>query len=181
MLLLPALARAQEDPDTQAARRHFTLGQQLYEQERYDDAVREFMTAKELKPIPAFDYNIGRCLDRLERWSEAADAYQRYLTADPHSAGAAELEQRIAVLRARTKSEAKPPTTTPPATPATVTPATANVIVAAPPPARRPVYKRAWFWVVVGGGAVAIALGVGLGLTLGHAGDASHPIGDVRF
>jgi tetratricopeptide (TPR) repeat protein len=178
VLLLSLAARAQIDPDTQAAKRHFQRGTELYGQEKYEEAVKEFTTAKELKPNPAFDYNIGRCYDRLERWKEAADAYERYLAADPQASGAMEIQERIAVLRAR---QAPPPGEKPPeVTPPPVTPA--NTLVSAPPPAKKPVYKRAWFWAVIGGGAAAIAVGVALGVTLGSShNDASHPIMDVQF
>jgi len=116
LLAIASIGRAQEDPDTQAARRHFQRGQELYDLEKYDEAEREFETAKSLKPNPAFDYNIGRCFDRLERWSEAADAYQRYLDANPSVSGAAELKERIALLRARAQhpTETAPPHPTEP-------------------------------------------------------------------
>src|SRR5207247_2417653 len=75
----PALA----DPDTEAARRHLDHGAELYSRREYAEALGEFETANRIKPLPAFDYNIARCLDRLERWAAAADAYERYAASLP--------------------------------------------------------------------------------------------------
>src|SRR5262249_13805170 len=52
-------------------------------------------------PLPAFDYNIGRCSERLERWAAAAAAYERYLAAQPDAEDAVEIRQRIDILKAR--------------------------------------------------------------------------------
>ncbi len=174
-----AIAHA-DDADTQAARRHFERAALLYEQERYEEAIGEFQTAREIKPVPAFDYNIGKCFDRLERWKEAADAYERYLGAQPDAAGATELTARVALLRARQRAEAESPKKKPGESPTVVT--TPPALIAGVPAARaRPIYKRAWFWGAVVGGVAAVALGVGLGVGLSGGGDGSHAIADVRF
>ncbi len=60
-----------------------------------------------------------------------------------------------------------------PAPSATVAPALANalpapIVLAAPPPAaRRPLIKRPWFWITVGGGAALVAAGVSLAVIFG--------------
>jgi hypothetical protein len=90
-----------DDPDSDAARRHFEVGLKHYDAARFTDAIREFDLARQLKPSPAFDYNIGRCHERLEAWGAAADAYTRYLSSEPRAANAAALRTRLEVLRAR--------------------------------------------------------------------------------
>jgi hypothetical protein len=90
-----------DDPDSDAAKRHFRLGLDHYNEARFVDAIREFDLARQLKPSPAFDYNIGRCHERLEQWGLAADAYTRYLAAEPRAPNAAQLRARLDVLRAR--------------------------------------------------------------------------------
>jgi hypothetical protein len=92
---MPTLA----DPDTQAARRHFQEGADLYSQGRWADALQEFTIANSIRPAPAFEFNIARCEDRLEHWTAAADAYDRYLR-EP-TTDDADLRARVAVLRAR--------------------------------------------------------------------------------
>ena len=64
-LCLAGAARADVDPDTEVARRHFQRGSQLYDAGHYDEAIAAFEAAKQAKPLPAFDYNIGRAYDRL--------------------------------------------------------------------------------------------------------------------
>ena len=39
------------------------------------------------RSLPAFDFNIARCLDRLERYEDAVAAYRRYLAASPDASG----------------------------------------------------------------------------------------------
>jgi tetratricopeptide (TPR) repeat protein len=178
LLLLVAatgVAADEEDPDTEVSRRHFELASDHYRRRDYTQALREFEAARRAKPLPQFDYNIGRCNDRLERYPEAIVAYRRYLTADPGAKDAGEVRQRITVLESRVAAEPPPATVVaPPATvitpPATVVvtpaPATATVpAVSAPPPQ---LYRRGWFWAVIGGVAI-VGVGVGLGVGLAPA------------
>lgn len=95
----PASAAEPPDPDTEIARKHFKLGSDHYEHQDYAGALVEFETANKVKPAPAFDYNIGRCHDRLEHLPEAIAAYQRYVDSAPRDA--AEVAARIKVLEAR--------------------------------------------------------------------------------
>ncbi|HZS36320.1 MAG TPA: tetratricopeptide repeat protein [Polyangia bacterium] len=175
----PARAQA-PDPDTQAARRHYDRGLALYDQERYDAAIREFSAAKELKPLPAFDFNIGRCYERLERWRDAAEAYERYLAAVPDAPERDMLKERLVVLHERANRQGSATAAAPPSSDARAATATATTATTRPQ-SPRPIYKRAWFWGVIAGGAVAVALGVGLGIGLSPHGDPSHAIMDVRF
>src|SRR5437660_1352841 len=105
-LVLPWMAaRADEDPDTELAQRLFNEGAAAYAAHDYARALDRFEAARRLKPLPAFDYNIARCHDRLGHAREAVDGYQRYLDTGP--ADAAEVRDRVTVLRARI--EAPPP------------------------------------------------------------------------
>jgi tetratricopeptide (TPR) repeat protein len=102
--LLPALAFAQEklDPDTEIARRHFEAGRLSYEASDYDTALHEFEAARKVRQFPAFDYNIARCLDRLERPAEAIAAYERYLAAiGGDHPDTREVRERVRVLKER--------------------------------------------------------------------------------
>jgi tetratricopeptide (TPR) repeat protein len=101
-LLASSVARAAEaDPDTEIARRHYNAGTTLYDAEKYEDAVREFRAAQVAHPSPALDFNVGRCLDRLERVGEAVAAYERYLQGAPDAKDAGEVRARVEALRAR--------------------------------------------------------------------------------
>ena len=74
-------ARAEDTPTTPLveldrglARAHFERGRALFEREDYAQALGEFRAALELVPAPALEYNVGRCLERLYRFTEAVAA-----------------------------------------------------------------------------------------------------------
>ena len=102
---------AVEDPDTEIAKRHFAAGAALYDQGKYNDAIVEFSAARDVRPAPAFDFNIARCYDRLERLRDAVTWYERYLATDPplegdggaRARGWRILEERIGKERARVR------------------------------------------------------------------------------
>lgn len=122
-----------EDPDTMAARRHFQEGIERYNKLEFAAALKEFQAARLIKGLPAFDYNIGRCLDRMERYEEAVVAYERYVTLAPQAADAAEIRERIRTLKERhaaIEGERVAPGPAPPSAPA----APAERPVVAPPP-----------------------------------------------
>jgi hypothetical protein len=95
--------------------------------------VAAFERANAATPRPAFDYNIARCYDRLGRWKEALQFYERYLASpdakqDPT---ADETRARVAELRARIGAVEPAPPTSPTPPPPIATP-----IAPAPSPAR---------------------------------------------
>lgn len=140
------------DPDTEVARTHYQRGSEHYAAARYRAALDEFERARSLKPLPALDYDIARCHDRLEEWDEAARAYERYLSAVPDAPDAVELRARVELLRTRVARVE--PLVAPLAVPGPL------VAVAAPPP--KPSRLRT---AAAAMGALAIAaLGAGGGL-----------------
>lgn len=101
LALAPSLARAAGDldPDTEIAQRHFRAGADAYERSDYPTALKEFEEAQRVKPVPAFEFNIARTLDRMERFDEAITHYRKYLATDPREPG--EVKDRLRVLEAR--------------------------------------------------------------------------------
>ena len=132
--------------------------------------------------MPALDFNIARCLDRLEQTAEAIDHYQRYVESAPTPPDAGEVRERIKALQARIAAAARtpvaPPAESPPATRPAATVATAvlaaTVTAAAPP--HRPLSRRPRVWITVGG-VVLVATGIALGVTVGST--TSHPDGSL--
>jgi tetratricopeptide (TPR) repeat protein len=92
---------AEDDPDTEIAQRHFEKGAAFYQQRDYVHALQEFQAARRAHPAAAFDFNIGRCHDRLEQLHEAIEAYRRYVEWKPTPSDAAEVRARITALEAR--------------------------------------------------------------------------------
>lgn len=132
---LAGLARAGtiDDPDVEVARKHFALGSERYAAGDYVGALSEFELAKRARPVAALDFNIARCLDRLERYGEAIVAYRRYVTAAPNEADSATVRERIGVLEARLVAEPPAVSPTKPAEPV-APPVVAPPAVTAPPP-----------------------------------------------
>lgn len=171
-LCLCTLARADviDSPDVQAAKRHFALGTNLYNEGRYDDAVIEFRRAKQTHNAPAFDFNIARCLERLERWGEAAAAYEAYLKTSPNVPERAEVTERIAVLKKRANTSVS----------VAPTPLVAGEVPKSEAPPRR--RTKPWVWGVVGGVVGAVVVGaIVAGVVVGTAKDPSQPIAGVQF
>jgi tetratricopeptide (TPR) repeat protein len=173
LLVVPSAARAigEDDPDVEIARRHFDKGARAYQAHDYANALGEFLEARRVKPLPAFDYNIGRCYDRLERYEEAVTFYERYLATHPGEPDQSEVTARVKVLKQRIgeKGSGAPPTP-PPAAPvpemhAPIAPAPPVLAPAAPTePAPSPSTSREYLApILVGVGAVAVlAAGTGL-------------------
>lgn len=108
---------ALDDPDVEVARKHFALGSSRYAAGDYVGALAEFELAKRARPVAALDFNIARCLDRLERYSEAIVAYRLYVEAAPNAPDAATVRERIALLEKRSTQFRPSPPVEPPPTP----------------------------------------------------------------
>jgi tetratricopeptide (TPR) repeat protein len=165
VMLWSPLVRAggADEVDREIARRHYDEGLRFYQANDYQGALKEFLQARQVMQVPALDFNIGRCQDRLEQLSEAIASYQRYVDSTPTPADATEVRERIRVLRDRldTGHPAAVPLTAP-ATPVKVQ--------------HRPRY---WIAGVVIGAVAAVALGVGLGVGLSSGGPPSPSLGSI--
>jgi tetratricopeptide (TPR) repeat protein len=102
-----AHADVMDDPDTDLAKRLFKEGGALYEAGQYDKALDLFQRAKVAKPLPAFDYNIALCHDRLGHWSEALAAYERFAATSKNADDVSAAQARIPVLKERLASAGK--------------------------------------------------------------------------
>ncbi|HEY7955123.1 MAG TPA: tetratricopeptide repeat protein [Polyangia bacterium] len=164
---LVGVAPAQENSDRELAKSRFETGQRLYQRAQYADALAEFEAARKVMNAPAFDYNIGMCLEALGRAHEAADAFQRYLAEKPDDPDAATLRSKIARLRATSPPqgevhappEKKPaPIAAPPSVAPASSPTQPAAVASAPTVAHtRKVRTRAAIAMSVVGGALVVA------------------------
>jgi tetratricopeptide (TPR) repeat protein len=104
VLATAGVARADDPPplpqiDRDVAAKHFRQGEAAYANQKWQVALDEFEHARKLHPVPELDYNIALCLDRLERWADAAVAYRRFVAGTNNRDPA--ILQRIAELQAR--------------------------------------------------------------------------------
>ncbi|MBK6580025.1 MAG: tetratricopeptide repeat protein [Sandaracinaceae bacterium] len=102
-----AVALAQpgaDDPgptnEDQAARVLFQSAREAFAVGEYERALSGFQQAYDLSRRPALLYNIGTTLDRLRRDDEALAIFEQFLREDPETPNRAEIESRVAQLRA---------------------------------------------------------------------------------
>ena len=149
----PALAQAQATDPKVAAKEHYNKGTSFYDLGRYDDAIKEFEAAYQLKNDPAFLYNLAQSYRQAGNHERALHFYKTYLRYVPKAANRADIEEKIKTEEQLAAQKGTgggttpppvnttpPPTnTTPPPTNTTTPPPTGtepNVVV--PPPTTGP-------------------------------------------
>ena len=160
----------------------------LYDEGRYEEALSGFQGAYARRQMPWLLLNIGRTVQRLGRPKEAIGYYERYKKADPNIDPETErrvnkyIEQAQALLEntpAQPDLVAQNPTgnqQNPTGTPgltmqppqAPTSPQPLNLTPPAPAESQTlatPIYKKWWFWTIIGGVVVAGAVGTAVGVT----------------
>jgi tetratricopeptide (TPR) repeat protein len=95
--------------DKSAARVRYEKGTRLYEVREYTEALKEYKAAYVAKADPAFLFNIGQCLRKLDRNAEALDFFQQYLKKIPADhPNRAQVEARIRNIEAGLTAGADP-------------------------------------------------------------------------
>jgi tetratricopeptide (TPR) repeat protein len=161
-----------EDARELEARTLFEAGRLAFEDGRFEDALASFERAHRLSNRSLLLFNIGACLDRLQRHAEAIDAFERYLEAQPEAANRAEVEARVGQMRAaaereREREEAlRQEEERRAALQAELDASQAKHVA---------FYQRWWFWTIVA--AVAIGAGVAIGFALYDPGQGDVVLG----
>ena len=138
------------------ARNHFQVGRESFARGDFDRAAAEFEQAYELSHRPGLQYNIGTAYERLHRWQEARDAFQRYLELVPDAPDRAEVEGRLRVINQELNRPAAPPPPPPP--PPVVVVQGPTVTPDAPRPWRTVFWVAGATTVLVGAGTLAVGL-----------------------
>ena len=154
--------------------RHYKRGNSLYEQREYEAAITEMQAAYQERQLPRLLLNIGQAYRKMGKAREALAYYERYLKAEPDAPAALQTELRAYMAQTRALLEA-PPVQEPVARASEPSPTGWNSDTGKIRPEyaeqlkveerNRPIYKRPWFWAVIGGGvAAAIGIGVAVGV-----------------
>jgi tetratricopeptide (TPR) repeat protein len=163
-LVAVSAARADEADTSRALRERYARGTTLFDLGRYDEAIKEYEAAYELRNDPTLLYDIAQAHRLAHRPEPAIHFYKAYLAREPTSPIRRRVEERIIELERQL-----PAAETTPA-PATTTGARLRLASATAP--RRP--GRARLGAGIGLGAVGLGLTVG-GIVLvalsGHAAD----------
>jgi hypothetical protein len=192
------VARA-EDANTAKAKEHFQTGSRQFALGRFDEAIKEYEAAYELRDDPVFLYNIAQA-HRLNRNPEKAlFFYRSYLSHAGNPPNAGDVQKKIAELQAlieqQSRTQAAPPqgpispeprTTSPPAqTPANSTPASPSTATPAPtepgatsaaaaPPASEHAGRAKVIagGAMIGGGVALLATGIAFSVVAVDAGNS---------
>jgi tetratricopeptide (TPR) repeat protein len=190
-LALVLWARPAAADDKSEARALFTEATRNYDLNDYARALTLFKQAYLKYEDPVFIYNIGQCERQLGDKNAAVKSYRSYLRKAGDAPNRDSVRRLIAQLEAAIAEESKaqhsppegplrPDGATPTATPAaggenvTATPTTSQApasesLTAQHQPSEKPVYKKPWFWGVVGGAAAVVVAGVVVGVVVGGA------------
>lgn len=169
----PAGAKADQIADYAAA---------LFRQQRYSDAGDALKLAYEREPRPIFLFNVGQTYRKAGRYTDAIAAYRRFIAAAPGNVLVSEargyentltalieqqeranqieislIDQQAEAERVRQNLTLQQRKTE-----------EAQHALAAEKAQQKKVYRRPWFWGVVGGG-IALVVVVGLGIAYGQA------------
>jgi tetratricopeptide (TPR) repeat protein len=144
-----------ESIKTELAKKHYELGEKLYQTSAYQEALQEFEKAYKLEARPALLFNIARCHEVMGQLEQAVSNYELYLKRDPYASNRSVVESRVANLKRRLKQQpAKPPAAAEPPQPPQPPPP-------APGPTERPASWRATTgWIALGVGAAALGTGI---------------------
>ena len=170
VLALVAPAQAEEPPaagdearpspaQLKAAREKNQEGKKLFNLGQFKEAAVAYGAAYEAVPLPAFLYNLGQCHARMESAEELEKAifyFEAYLNKQPAAPNQAEVKEEIARLEAKLETlrdHNKP--------------VLLGVSGSAPREAT-PVYKKWWFWTIIGVAVAGAAAGVTVALLPGE-------------
>ena len=197
-LVAPDPLEAQTKNKKQQARASFKAGQQQFKEKEYGEALKLFQKANKLHPHPDILFMVAQCHRNLKQYSAAVKSFKGYLEAKPAAEDKAQVKRLIEELEFL--QEVDPVEPTEPVEPdepgepddpdqpdkPAVTPPVNPLVRPTPPRVPRaptprlgttPVYKKWWFWAVVGG-TLAVAGGVG-GIIAYSAGGEEAPAGSL--
>lgn len=143
------------------------------------EALRLYRLAYEVRPDPRLWYNVGRLLHKQGQTAEAVAAYQKFLAApildEQQPQQAQKAREYLAQLQTPLAASPQMPVGSGPDAISSITPAATTRTDARP--IQTPVYKKWWFWTVIG---VVVVAGIAGGVAGGVAANRSLPEPVVR-
>lgn len=197
LVAVPRLASAGQDaasaPGQKSVRELIESATRSYQAGDYDKAASEYFAAYEKKPLAALLFNVAQSHRKAGRPQEALTLYERFLKEDPKSTLVPEAEAHATAMRAQieaAKSSAERESAERLAKQRTEeAEALARMHEAERKKAEAalllssrktenatPVYKKAWFWVVIGG-VVAAGVATTVAVVLTRPQDPSSDLG----
>jgi tetratricopeptide (TPR) repeat protein len=143
---LPSRSLAAPAPaaeDEKEARRLFQKAELSFNLGKFEEALADYQSAYQAKPLTGFLFNIAQCYRNLGNWERARFFYRRYLTLEPRSPNRHRVEDLVAEMTDRLEKQQAlmPPTkglTTGPVAASPSEPTAAPAPALTPPPAVAP-------------------------------------------
>lgn len=154
---VPSRPARADDPATRASRRHYERGEKLFALGKFDDALEEYQTAFDAKPLPGFLYNIGQCYRNLGDYEQAIFSFKKYLKLAPDAENKEAVERLIEELEEK-KAQGD-----------------SQKFVKKKKEPEKPIYSKWWFWTGVG----VVAVGATAGIYAASSGGSSPPTTDL--
>src|SRR5262245_57184769 len=143
-VMMPSRPVRADDPATRAAHRHFERGEKLFALGKFDDALDEYQTAFDAKPLPGFLYNIGQCYRNLGDYDQAIFSFRKYLNLETDAPNKDAVERLIGELEEKkAQGDSQRFVRKPPKQPG------------------KPIYTKWWFWTSI---AAVVTVGGGVGI-----------------
>ncbi len=160
---VPARTASADDPATRSARRHFERGEKLFALGKFDEALEEYQTAFDAKPLPGFLYNIGQCFRNLGDLDQAIFSFKKYLRLEPEAENKDAVERLISDLEEqKAKGEGE------------------KFTRRKPKQESKPVTSKWWFWTGIGAVVVGGSVGV-YAATRDGSGPPMTDLGNIVF
>jgi tetratricopeptide (TPR) repeat protein len=168
------------------ARRLARTGQVYYESGQFERALDAYRAAYETAPAPGVLFNMGQCYRQLGEHERAIFFLQGYLRGSPEAPNRADVEALIVDEQAALERQAAtaaadvapdaPPDASEAAPPGDTAVTVEPAVVVEPAPSR-PVYRRWWFWTVIG----VVVAGATAGVLVGtlYDGEPALPQGSL--
>jgi tetratricopeptide (TPR) repeat protein len=180
------------------ARDYIDRATKSFQAGNYQAAIDDYYAAYQLKSLSQILFNIAQTHRKAGQTQEALSIYERFLREDPKSPLVPEAEAHAAAMRARLEAEkasaeresaerlakqrADEADALAKAREEERKKAEAALLLATTKKKPDPLYKKGWFWGVIGGVVVAAAVGVGVGVALRpHDPDSDLGLRVVKF
>ena len=139
-------------------------GKELFNLGKFKQAAAAYDKAYKAVPLPAFLYNLGQCharMDTVEELEKGRFYLETYLAKQPEAPNRAEVDKEIARLERKieTLKDYKKPS---------LLDVQGSAAAAATATTDKPIYKKWWFWTIVGAVVAGAAAGTAVALQPGE-------------